>query len=155
MHHSASMISIGHQTTVFRTKITNLSRTIKLVGLSRNKVPAYKIIKIVSICKKILYWKPYFQLFRLGAYHCCKMLWHIWSFNGGIIRADSRFAHSQWEMALLCNDISHWLGASLESTLILHSTKHLQHIDKPTLAWLFAYGDVDSVRCQHNLLNIL
>ena len=32
-------------------------------------------------------------------------------------RADSRFAPSQWETALLCNAISHWLGASLESAL--------------------------------------
>ena len=30
-------------------------------------------------------------------------------------RADSKFAPSQWETALLCNDVSHWLGASLES----------------------------------------
>ena len=27
------------------------------------------------------------------------------------IRADSRFASSQWETALLRNDVSHWLGA--------------------------------------------
>ena len=33
------------------------------------------------------------------------------------LRADSRFAPSQFETALLCNDISHWLGASLESAL--------------------------------------
>ena len=33
--------------------------------------------------------------------------------------ADSRFAPSQWEMALLCNDVSHWLGASLESALCI------------------------------------
>ena len=32
-------------------------------------------------------------------------------------RDDSRFAPSQWDMALLCNDVSHWLGASLESAL--------------------------------------
>ena len=32
-------------------------------------------------------------------------------------RADSKFAPSQWEMALLCNDVSHWLGANLESAL--------------------------------------
>ena len=31
--------------------------------------------------------------------------------------ANSRFAPSQWETALLCNDISHWLGANLESAL--------------------------------------
>ena len=30
-------------------------------------------------------------------------------------RADSRFAATQWETALLCNDVSHWLDASLES----------------------------------------
>ena len=33
------------------------------------------------------------------------------------IRADSMFVPSQWETALLCNDVSHWLGASLESAL--------------------------------------
>ena len=33
-----------------------------------------------------------------------------------INRADSRFAPSQWE-TLLCNDVSHWLGASLELAL--------------------------------------
>ena len=30
-------------------------------------------------------------------------------------RSDSRFAPSQWETVLLCNDVSHWLGASLDS----------------------------------------
>ena len=33
-------------------------------------------------------------------------------------RADSRFAPSQWETALLCNDVSHWLCTSLESALL-------------------------------------
>ena len=32
-------------------------------------------------------------------------------------RADSRFAPSQWETALLCNDVSHWSGANIESAL--------------------------------------
>ena len=32
-------------------------------------------------------------------------------------RADSRFAPSQWETALLCNDTSYWLDTSLESAL--------------------------------------
>ena len=36
---------------------------------------------------------------------------------GQHFRADSRFAPSQWETALLCNDVSHWLGGSLESAL--------------------------------------
>ena len=32
-------------------------------------------------------------------------------------KPDSRFAPSQWETALLCNVILHWLGASLELAL--------------------------------------
>ena len=36
-----------------------------------------------------------------------------------IYRADSRLAPSQWETALFCNDVSHWLGANLESALCL------------------------------------
>ena len=32
---------------------------------------------------------------------------------------DSRFAPNQWEMALVCNDVSHWLGANLESALYM------------------------------------
>ena len=33
------------------------------------------------------------------------------------VRADFRFVPSQWEMVLLCNHISQWLGTSLESVL--------------------------------------
>ena len=33
----------------------------------------------------------------------------------------SRFAPRQWETALLCNDVSHWLGANLESALSSYS----------------------------------
>ena len=40
-----------------------------------------------------------------------------------VFRADSSFASSQWETTLLCNDVSHWLGANLESALIL-SNQH-------------------------------
>ena len=42
-----------------------------------------------------------------------------------VYRADSRFAPSQWETALLCNDVSHWLGASLDSAPVgaLYSDK--------------------------------
>ena len=32
--------------------------------------------------------------------------------------ADSRFVPSQWETALLCNGVSHWLGENLESALV-------------------------------------
>ena len=38
-------------------------------------------------------------------------------YNGCWCRADSRFVPSQWETELLCNDVSHCLGAILESAL--------------------------------------
>ena len=38
--------------------------------------------------------------------------------SGIIDRADYRFVPSQCESALLYNEVSHWLGASLESSLI-------------------------------------
>ena len=40
----------------------------------------------------------------------------IW---GIILRADSKLAPSQWETSLQSNTVSHWLGANLESALIL------------------------------------
>ena len=36
-----------------------------------------------------------------------------------LLKADSRYVPSQWETALLYNDVSHWVGASLESALVL------------------------------------
>ena len=55
-------------------------------------------------------------------------------------RADSRFVPSQWETALLCNGVSHWRGANLESALLSQNqnfwldipfiiTKHFKSID--------------------------
>ena len=38
-----------------------------------------------------------------------------------VFMTDSRFAPSQWEMLLLCKDISYWLVTSLESALVLLS----------------------------------
>ena len=37
-----------------------------------------------------------------------------------VYRAYSMFAPSQWETALLCNNVSHWLGTSLESALVFN-----------------------------------
>ena len=46
---------------------------------------------------------------------------NVWTrnFSFGTNRAESRFAPSQWETVLLCNNVSHWVGASLESALIM------------------------------------
>ena len=55
---------------------------------------------------------------------------------------DSRFAPSRWETALLCNDVSHWLGASLETALVqnhqyVRSIKTLTHIKYLISDWLW------------------
>ena len=49
-----------------------------------------------------------------------------WPLETGTIH---RFAPSQWETALLCKDVSHWLGASLESAL--HSCQSMMHCKFP------------------------
>ena len=49
-------------------------------------------------------------------------------------RVDSRLAPSQWETALLCNDVSHWLGTSLKSWNLLRTfnvAKTKQSIPEP------------------------
>ena len=51
-----------------------------------------------------------------------------------ISKADSRFAPSQWETALLCNNISHWLGASLESALYIKPGAH----NRQPIAYLYS-----------------
>ena len=57
---------------------------------------------------------------------------YSWVHYNTVYRADSRFAPCQWETALLCNSVSHWLGVSLESALgviqhyITYSTAVLQ-----------------------------
>ena len=55
---------------------------------------------------------------RLSCFHCNKK--HLQTITRLLnslteCRADSEFAPSQWETALLCNAVSHWLGANLES----------------------------------------
>ena len=51
-------------------------------------------------------------------------------------RADSRLAPSQWEMSLLSDIISHWLGANLESALyhildFVHQKKNTFTMEQP------------------------
>ena len=49
-----------------------------------------------------------------------EVLWDCSRFHQSfriIFRVDSRFGPCQWEKALLCNNVSHWLGKSLESAL--------------------------------------
>ena len=69
--------------------------------------------------------------------------WDLY-FGGIWYRADSRFAPSQWETALLCNYVSHWLGTSLESALwyyFLLVWHHVAFINKLVKKkWPFPYN---------------
>ena len=57
--------------------------------------------------------------------HCMVTAYPSPRLNAGLAnhRANSRFAPSQWETALLCNDVSHWSGVSLESTMFYVSKR--------------------------------
>ena len=61
------------------------------------------------------------MLQRLGTWQSTRKVTPVtaagWHDSLLVSRADSRIAPSQWETALLCNSVSHWLGASLESAL--------------------------------------
>ena len=63
-------------------------------------------------------------------------------------RADPRFAPSQWETALLCNDVSHWLGANLGSAISPAPIHPLLLMHDPCLHYI----DFNS-RGQYRLLN--
>ena len=81
----------------------------------------------------ILYWHYYNWAQSICGHFTCGSfgVWSLWPVTLGRPRygaicpipgrnnnwADYRFAPSQWETALLCNDVSHWLGANLESAL--------------------------------------
>ena len=54
---------------------------------------------------------------RLVWHYCSRRFCNPPSNRTGINKADFRFAPNQWETALLSNDVSHWLGTSLESAL--------------------------------------
>ena len=59
-------------------------------------------------------------------------------YDRNINGADSRFAPSQWETALLCNNVSHWLGANLESALhqwYISGTSLGNQLEMQTLKW--------------------
>ena len=74
---------------------------------------------------------------------------HSWQ-TAWYYRANSRFAPSQWEMALLCNDISHWLDANFESALYNNSDiKWLSIPQYETDAWNF-FKQISSLK-QGNL----
>ena len=88
----------------------------------------------------------------LNVLRCLK--WPFDCFNKdkhNCIKADSRFAPSQWETALLCNNVSHFLGASLESALCMNaslfsSAQDLQYIKGDSHhMWIFNHLPLDKM----------
>ena len=72
-------------------------------------------------------------------------------------RAHSRFAPSQWETALLCNDVSHWLGASLESALSkphpILTVSFYKEMMNPTFRFYKSVENFHSTQTLHVLMN--
>ena len=66
--------------------------------------------------------------------------------NAYVYSADSSFPPSQWEMALLCNDVPHWLGTSPESApyvpvhfAVFGSISGLSPVRRQNTTWANAY----------------
>ena len=65
---------------------------------------------------------------------------------------DSRFVLSQWEMALLCNKVSHWLGTTLEldltfdwlANLTYYSYLHIIYINERQICTIVMYDLSDT-----------
>ena len=73
------------------------------------------------------------------------LLFHQWQQICRLDMAGSSFVPRQRETTSLCNDVSHWLGASLELALVFY------RIDMETLQhfWLFARGHCGPIDSPH------
>ena len=72
-------------------------------------------VEVIRICG-INIIPIYRSKFEKKTYMLCSMISCLFGQPHKMYRADSRFAPSQWETALLCNGVSHWPGGNLESS---------------------------------------
>ena len=82
----------------------------------------------------------YVMLWMVSSVPCRRLLATVWQLlvaSETCYGDHSRFAHSQWETALLCNDVSHWLGASLEPVRIFPGQGGQRREEKPFACYLF------------------
>ena len=101
--------------------IANILDSVKFICWRRRK------INMILTVKTGRFSLPFSQLFVSHRHHVCPLTCqkkHQYD-----IRADSSFVPSQWEKALLCNGVSHWLGVNLESALWHGSKLTLQNND--------------------------
>ena len=80
-------------------KLTKIA-ALYIIGWFSEEYFSHRKVLLTSTVMCICVWFIYFKTVKLTA-----------------PRANSRFSLSQWETALLCNNISQWLGTSLESAL--------------------------------------
>ena len=87
-------------------------------------VNSYSISSVNIICLKVYWPGNLISLmsvniwYQAAIFHLHKFMVRLPEWNYVWPRADSRFAPSQWETVLLCNDVSHWLGANVGSALL-------------------------------------
>ena len=74
----------------------------------------YGIFLKENICILLCSIPKFVQIHTFTSSHVGRTAGLVW-----VIKADSTFAFSQRETALLCNDVSHWVGANLESALVM------------------------------------
>ena len=110
--------------------------------------PNVVAVVVIETSDDLLAVRPQRNRIDCNLNHCYKYIKCIAS----MFRADSKLGPSQWETALLCNDISHWLGANLESTLMLSVTRghiclSVQYFDHYLSNWA-VYVIIDAIRHQ-------
>ena len=113
---------------------------------------SYAIVGVFhnAVCSQwCMNWSPWYHPFLLMHRMGSAPNSPLWAFKKLLLyhRGDSRFAPSQWETALLCNGVSHWLGASLES--VLYWVLVMNYIDKRIIYqgpfWVWAQAMRDDI----------
>ena len=80
---------------------------------------------------------------------------NVFSITQGHKCAFYRFALNQWETALLCNDVSHWLGASLESTRSITDSTHMDKCNFNAITLEFHYWVLALIKITRYLCNYI
>ena len=122
--HSLSVQSCGHPLMMFGCAQFWRVLNIWMHGSGRGLAPSinYALVhQLIFPDVASLGWRPHLWHFSS---HCTDNDWPIADtrrrpFGRSVdwVQWSQWFAPSQWETALLCNDVSHWLGANLESVL--------------------------------------
>ena len=121
------MASLGHNELIYIAQPQVNMCSLFSVNHCFNIKTIFPCIAMLVKCQFTLRWWPSWHTIFLINMHtillCFVLLWFSSWVDSHVafehIRADSRFAPSQWEMTLLCNEVSHWLAqASNQSSML-------------------------------------